>query len=332
VSAIAALNGMSWVTLFVICCGCVFFLLETHTSTHKQSLQTPENITSIENTTQEPIETEATGGNIKIYRQEEVDRVKASLLANSSILIVGEEGSGKSTLAYAVVDSLEESGFEVAFIGPASLKQMLLEIAEQLEVETQSLEGKSLNTEQLKTAIATYLQEETAFLIIDDAHLCDLKFRVWLKQLRRQGGLMFLLATDPPRSDIFTSIPRIQLKPLPEFAIREIMVSEALKQRVSLSNAELSKLQERAGGNPSLAERSINEEYLGIEVEGADHRRYLDITPFILIAGIAFVVMRSIGLGTNNQALYIFSSIGAALFLGVSRLFYNLPRESRRIR
>ena len=94
----------------------------------------------------------------------------------------------------------------------------------------------------------------------------------------------------------------------------------------------MSKLQERAGGNPSLAERSINEEYLGIEVEGADHRRYLDITPFILLAGIAFVVMRSIGLGTNNQALYIFSSIAAALFLGVSRLFYNLPRESRRIR
>ena len=167
---------------------------------------------------------------LQLYRQQEFDRVKASLLANSSILIVGEEGSGKSTLAYAVVDSLEESGWLVAFIEPASLKQMLLSIAEQLEVETQSLEGKALNTEQLKTAIANHLQEKTAFLVIDDAHLCNLQFRVWLKQLRRQGALMFLLATDPPRSDIFIRIPRIQLKPLPEFAIREIMLSAALKQ------------------------------------------------------------------------------------------------------
>ncbi len=81
-----------------------------------------------------------------------------------------------------------------------------------------------------------------------------------------------------------------------------------------------------------LAIRAIDEEYLGLEVEGADHRRYFDITPLILMAGVGFVIMRFIGLGTNDQALYIFGGIAAAVFLGLSRLLYNLPREDRRIR
>jgi hypothetical protein len=49
-----------------------------------------------------------------------------------------------------------------------------------------------------------------------------------------------------------------------------------------------------------LAARAVDEEYLGLDVEGADHRRYFDITPLILLAGIAFVIMRFIGLGTGD--------------------------------
>jgi hypothetical protein len=53
-----------------------------------------------------------------------------------------------------------------------------------------------------------------------------------------------------------------------------------------------------------LAIRAIEEEYLGLDIEGADHRRYFDITPLILVVGVIFVIMRFIGLGTNDQALY----------------------------
>jgi ABC-type dipeptide/oligopeptide/nickel transport system ATPase subunit len=273
-----------------------------------------------------------TQGNSRLYRIQTLQRIVASLKANGSIIIVGEEGSGKSTLATAVVKSLQEDEFTVAFIERATPKQMLNEIAEQLGVETQNLEGKALTSDQLKRAIATHLANNTAFLVIDDAHLCESKFRMWLKQLKQEKVPMLLLATDPPRTDVFISIPRIELSPLPEYAIRELMEQTAREQGLNLKASELSKLQERAGGNPMLAKRAIEEEYLGLEVEGADHRRYFDITPFILLAGIGFVIVRFIGLGTSNQALYIFGGIAAAIFLGLSRLLYNLPREGRRIR
>ncbi|MEH1853773.1 MAG: ATP-binding protein [Nostoc sp.] len=273
-----------------------------------------------------------TPGEFKIYRQAELNRTTASLKANGAILIAGEDGSGKSVLASAVVEKLQADGYIVAFIEPATLKQMLLEIAHQFDIPTENLEGKALTADKLQVAIASFLEENTAFLVIDDAHACKAGFRMWLKQLRRINAPMLLLATDPPRTDIFINIPRIELRPLPEYAIREIMIIAAAERAIALKPSELSKLQERAGGNPMLATRAVDEEYLGLDVESGDHRRYFDITPLILLIGVAFVVMRFIGLGTNDQALYIFGGIAAAVFLGLSRLLYNLPPEDRRIR
>ncbi|MHC5729170.1 MAG: hypothetical protein ACYTXY_34640, partial [Nostoc sp.] len=86
----------------------------------------------------------ATSGEFRIYRQAELHRTIASLKANGAILIAGEDGSGKSVLASAVVEKLQADGFMVAFIEPATPKQMLLEIAHQFEIPTEDLEGKSL--------------------------------------------------------------------------------------------------------------------------------------------------------------------------------------------
>lgn len=268
----------------------------------------------------------------RFYRADVLNRSSASLLANGSILIAGEEGSGKTVLAGAVKEKLESEGFTVVMVEPATPKQMLLEMAEQLGVELQSLEGKSLTGDQLKRAIALHLDTNTAFLIIDDAHSCDSRFRMWLKQLRKQGAPMMLLATDPPRSDIFIAVPRIELSGLPDYAIRELMEQSALERGINLTNSTLARLQERAGGNPMLAVRAIEEEYLGLDVEEGDHRRYFDITPIILLAGVGFMIMRFIGLGTGDRNLYIFSGIAAAVFLGLSRVLYGLPGDSRRIR
>ena len=205
-------------------------------------------------------EPELDTGEFTIYRQAELNRTTASLLANGAILIVGEEGSGKSVLGNAVVEKLTCDGFLVAFVEPTTPKQMLLEITQQFELPTEDIEGKNLTVDKLKRAIAEFLGENTAFIVLDDAQSCDMKFRIWLKQLRRKGVPMLVLATDPPRSDIFINIPRIELKPLPEKAIRQIMKAAAQERAIALTSADLSKLQERAGGNPMLAIRAIEEE------------------------------------------------------------------------
>ena len=317
--AVISINGLNPLSLIALAIGGVLAIAPK---------LTPK-VSSVDETA--PTEPDITPGEFRIYRQAELNRTTASLKANGAILIAGEDGSGKSVLAGAVVENLQDEGYIVAFIEPATPKQMLLEIAHQFDIPTEDLEGKSLTADKLKRAIAGFLEENTAFLILDDAHCCDAKFRMWLKQLKRNGAPMLLLATDPPRSDVFINVPRIELRPLPEHAIREIMIQAAIERGIELKPSELSKLQERASGNPMLAARAVDEEYLGLEVESGDHRRYFDITPLILLVGVGFVIVRLIGRGTNDQALYIFGGIAAAVFMGLSRILYNLPRENQRI-
>ncbi len=267
----------------------------------------------------------------RYYRILELQRVVASLKANAPILIIGGEGSGKSVLAKAVVAQLKDEGFTVADIEPATPKHMLTEIAEQLDVETRNLEGKVISMEDLKWAIAQYFRENTAFLVVDDAHKCDAKFRDWLKALKRQGVPMLLLATNPPMSDVFFNLPRIGLSPLPEYAIREVMEQAALERGIHLKPHELAKLQQRTGGNPLLAKRVIDEEYLGLDIEAGDHHRYFDGTPVILLLGIVFMASRFLARGLNDPTLYAISGVASAIFIGLSRLSYSLPKESKRI-
>jgi hypothetical protein len=42
-------------------------------------------------------------------------------------------------------------------------------------------------------------------------------------------------------------------------------VSAAAERAIALKPSELAKLQERAGGNPMLASRAVDEEYLGLD-------------------------------------------------------------------
>lgn len=267
----------------------------------------------------------------RLYRSQELERILAALRSDNPILVIGREGSGKTALADTVVTTLKDEGFVVASINdPSTPKHMLTEIAQQLGVDT-FLERRVIPVHELKVMIAQRFRENTAFLVVDNAHRCDVKFRDWLKLLKRQETPMLLLATNPPRSDIFINIPRIELGRLPEYAIREIMEQFALEYGLNLTPNELARLQERTGGNPMLARKAIEEEYLGVDAEAGDHGQYVDGTPLILLAGVFFVMLRFVGLGTNNRALYIFGGILAAFFLGTSRLFYNLPKESQRI-
>jgi hypothetical protein len=256
----------------------------------------------------------------------------ASLKAAQQILITSSEGMGKTFLLNQVSDRLTSEGFTVCKIEKSSPKIMLTQMANILGVETKSLEGKSLTSDGLKAAVGQHLSVNPAFLLFDDAHLIQLDFRHWLKNMKELGIPLLLAATSPPRSDIFLNLPRIELQPLTDYAIREIMETAALAKGINLKPSIFAQLLERTGGNPMFAKRAIDEEFIGLTVEVSDATGlYFDILPFIGLVAIIFICLRFIGLGTNNTALYIFSGIGASVFMGFTIALRSLPRESDRL-
>lgn len=267
----------------------------------------------------------------RLYRAQEKRRIIAALQADSSLLVVGEAGCGKSALCEFVTLEMQELGFLTAVSQPATTKQTLLGIADQLGVDNETLEGKPLTTQGLQEAITEFLSENTAFLICDDAHRLQLQIRCWLEKLHAQGQPMLLFAAYPPARDIFLKLPRIELQPLGEREIREIMKEAAAEIGLDLSDAQLAHLQERCGGNPMLAHRVIREEYLGLDDTNPDHQQWIDGTPFLLAGLMLLVIVRFIGLGFNSTSLYLIGGI-LTVSVGVVRLLvYSLPRKSQRL-
>jgi hypothetical protein len=270
-------------------------------------------------------------GLLPAYRSAKKNRIVAALLANSSLLVIGEPGSGKSFLAELVKEDLETRGFRMAAPSLGTVKQVLLDIASQLGVEPETLEGRAMNVQQLQEAIADWLSRNTAFLILDDAHRFPTSLRCWLEKLHSQEQPMLLLATYPPARDIFIKLPRLELEPLPDRAIREIMEDEAVNLDIELTPGQLADLQQRTGGNPMLARRTVREEYLGLEGHALDHTHWIDGTPLLIAGLMCFTILRFLGLGFNNTSLYLLGGI-LTVAVGVVRLMiYSLPRQSGRL-
>jgi energy-coupling factor transporter ATP-binding protein EcfA2 len=270
-------------------------------------------------------------GSLKLYRVTEQRRISAVLRSGSSLLMVGESGIGKSVLGEAIAAELKAEGYLVALIQPASTKQILTRIAEQLGVDTQSLEGKNLTTVGLKNAILDFLQDQTALLICDDAHGYSPEFRRFLEVLHEQHQPMLLMAIAPPAKDIFLKLPRVELKPLEDIAIRDVMAAYALELGLNIGTAQLAALQQRCGGNPMLAKRVIQEEYLGLEDTAPDHTQWIDGTPYLIAVLMVFGIVRVIGIGLNSASLYLIGGVLTVL-VGILRIiFYSLPKKSTRL-
>jgi Holliday junction resolvasome RuvABC ATP-dependent DNA helicase subunit len=85
------------------------------------------------------------------------------------------------------------------------------------------------------------------------------------------GAVLLMLATTPPRKDIFLKMPRISLQPLNFEEVRAIMLDEAEQMGIRIDASRLAALQERSGGNPQLARRVVREEMLSI-IDNCLHR------------------------------------------------------------
>jgi AAA domain len=268
-------------------------------------------------------------------RQDEIKQITSALLSAQSVLVVGEPGAGKSTVGLKVQEQLGLEGYDVAIASySGAAKETLIAIADQLgcPIETQDEKPKKLTAEQLRNELKQNICGNKTLLICDDAQRWSSSLRYWLEDVLRHGGLLLLLASSPPPKDIFTRMPVIPLPPLKDDEIRELMKAEAIAHSIRLTPQELADLQQRAGNNPSLAQRIVRETALGIsEMQSTDHYQYIDGTPF-LIGGLALVgIVRFIGMGMGDKALYLIGGILTIGTLIIRSLLYAANRGRRNL-
>lgn len=264
------------------------------------------------------------------YREKDRNLAVETILSGSSLLLVGTGGIGKTMLVRFIASSLEAKGLTCAVASPASAKQFLTEIVLQLGLLSE--DEKIPTTAQMQRLVADHLEiDESVVLICDDAHRLQISLRCWLEELLAKGHRLLLAATLPPSRDIFLKLPRIELQPLPSADIRAVMREAADELGVELTPAQISSLQERCGGNPMLAKRVVREHSLGMRGDSLDHTQWIDGTPLILAALLAFTVLRFIGRGMQATDLYLVGGI-ITVAIGIFRLLlWSLPRKSNRL-
>ncbi|AFY60846.1 ATP-binding protein [Synechococcus sp. PCC 6312] len=265
----------------------------------------------------------------RLYRRSIFQHIVASLKADSSLLVVSEIGGGKTYLAEATHRELTDEGFLCVLITPSTIRANMIQIAEALGVDTYNLEGKRMNIQELQEAVLNWLQDNLAFLIFDDAHKLPATFRYWLEELQKKNQHILLFATHPPPKDIFIRLPRMELPPLENKWIRQIMYEAAEDLGIDLTPARIAALQERCAGNPMLAKRVVKEEYLGLDDLAPDHTQWIDGTPFLVAVMLCFVIVRFLGLGFNSTSLYLMGGI-LTVAVGVVRLLVSaMPRKQK---
>lgn len=187
---------------------------------------------------------------------------------------------------------------------------------------------RQFTADQLKEEIAANVGEST-LLIITESQRVPASVRYWLEELLVVRVKLVMFAVTNPMKDIFLNLIEIELGLPKDAEIRAVMDNEAKRMGLELSRSRLAELQSMAGRNLLLARKVIQEEALGIDKNRKpQHTQYVVIMPVIIAALMSFGVIRFIGMGTGNKALYIFG--GASLVAGMTLRQLGSVRGARK--
>ncbi|MBR8829804.1 MAG: hypothetical protein N5P05_001241 [Chroococcopsis gigantea SAG 12.99] len=268
------------------------------------------------------------GQRLNLYEQEYGELLRA-IEDGRSVSVIGEAGAGKSTLIARVLDGV--TGYskivESTYIGSA--KQTLVSIAEQLNITTVNDKNKPLNIDELKEEIARGVDRST-LLICDNAHRWPASLRYWLEILHDRGAVLILPSIEDLKKDIFVRVSKIKMTPPNQAQMRELMIHIAVAEGYDLSPSKLAYLQSIAGSNPGLAKKVIQEAKIGMHFREVEHNLYVNIAPFLSAALVLFGVVRFLGLGMGDQALYIFGGIMMLIGIAVRYIGIGLNQSQRR--
>mgnify|MGYP006289359869 FL=1 len=210
-------------------------------------------------------------------------------------------------------------------------------IAEQLDIPTtepkldkdgEEVGEKPMTMDAIKDEVVENVGGNT-LLILPEAKRLTAGIRYWLEDLMEAGVRLCCFAPVNSGKDIFIEMIEIELDLPSDIHIRLVMAAEAQRQGLELSKSRLAELQPLAGRNPLIARKVIQNERLGMNRESKpEHTQYVVIMPVIIAFLMAFGIVRFVGLGTSNQAMYIFG--GTALVSGMTLKQLGTVRGARK--
>jgi hypothetical protein len=227
---------------------------------------------------------------------------------------------GTGDLAQCLYEELLGDFQSAIAIYKGSLRSFFETIAYQLEIPTESEEGKKLTVDTLKEEILSNSSDGT-LLILPEAKRLTTSIRYWLEDLMRNGVTLVCFAAANPGRDIFLEMIEVELDLPSDRHIREVMESEAKRAGLDLSSSKLAELQPLAGRNPMLARKVVRSEALGLNPKN-EHTQYIVIMPIIIAALFAFAVVRFVGMGTGNKGLYIIGGVALVTAMALKQLGY----------
>lgn len=264
------------------------------------------------------------------YREKEKNLIVETLLAGGhSLLLVGKAGLGTSTLLKFAADEIETKGANVIRVNPASMKQILVSLAFQLNLYGE--DDKLPTSPRLQREVTAALQNRKSIIVIDEANRLTVAVRTWLEELHENGQILFLGTKPALARDLFLKLPRMELKPLSYEYIRKVIADTAEELQIEVTPADVANLQSRCAGNPMLARRVVREHQIGLQPSQHDHTEWINGTPFLIGALICLTMIRFIGRGIGDTNLYLFGGM-LAVAVSLLRLFmFSLPKGSKKL-
>lgn len=150
-------------------------------------------------------------------------------------------------------------------------------------------------------------------------------------QIVDEGKTLLLLGDRRDLEGVLFKIPRVELEPLTELQIRTMIWNEAVKAGITITPPKAAELASRAGGNPLLAERLVQEIQQGLDNKDTqDSGKYRDITPFLIAIMGLVGATRFIGLATGDTMLRVIGGVAITLFFSIRSLRLLFPKENKR--
>ncbi|MBD2770715.1 ATP-binding protein [Iningainema tapete] len=256
-----------------------------------------EDATSVERTRTTSNKRVRAHHNRQDYRASLTKRVVSNLGEGNSLMLIGEPGMGKTHLAKLVQTELDA----VYAIYTGSVKACLVAIAQQIDCPIVNEDGKPLTIDRLKEEIAQNING--IILIADNVHRFPASLKYWLEGLQEAGIIMLLLGTKRDLEGVSFKMPRLKLEPLTEADTRSLIWKEVSVRNLSLPSHRVAELASRAGGNPMLAKRMIDELESGVDDPNLnDGDTYIDISPVLMAAVGILAAVRFIGLALHDRS------------------------------